>query len=132
MFQPEHTGLIHTTHHISFVIPYPHRRDILDYKPAREGETGGVKIAHRHFLQEVVTPIYNVIKAEVGKSEHNNSYSSWRNYDDLNEAFWTQDAAKTIRWPLGDKDNSNFFKWAKGKWMEPPVCLLKHHVKYAK
>ncbi|KAL9322132.1 hypothetical protein ACSQ67_010185 [Phaseolus vulgaris] len=52
------------------------------------------------FLNNVVTPIYTVIRKEVdncngGASDH----SIWRNYDDLNEYFWSPDCFK-IGWPM--------------------------------
>ncbi|KAL4565116.1 hypothetical protein LXL04_029201 [Taraxacum kok-saghyz] len=65
---------------------------------------GGDKEA---FLRFVVTPIYNVIAQEavwskLGKSKH----SQWRNYDDLNEYFWSVDCF-CLGWPL--RADSDFF-----------------------
>lgn len=52
------------------------------------------------FLTTTVTPIYNVITQEsrrsrIGKSKH----SEWRNYDDLNEYFWSVDCFQ-LGWPF--------------------------------
>ncbi|KAL4565115.1 hypothetical protein LXL04_029200 [Taraxacum kok-saghyz] len=52
------------------------------------------------FLTKVVTPIYNVIEQEavwskLGKSKH----SQWRNYDELNEYFWSVDCFR-LGWPM--------------------------------
>ncbi|CAH9107488.1 unnamed protein product [Cuscuta europaea] len=59
------------------------------------------------FLKDVVTPIYNVISEEAlrhkgGKASH----SAWRNYDDLNEYFWS-DKCFDLGWPL--KKDADFF-----------------------
>ncbi|KAI3705428.1 hypothetical protein L1987_75665 [Smallanthus sonchifolius] len=59
------------------------------------------------FLTKVVTPIYNVIAWEadwskVGRSKH----SQWRNYDDLNEYFWSVDCFR-LGWPM--RADADFF-----------------------
>ncbi|KAL8241403.1 hypothetical protein R6Q59_014757 [Mikania micrantha] len=59
------------------------------------------------FLTKVVTPIYNVIAKEaawskIGKSKH----SQWRNYDDLNEYFWSVDCFR-LGWPM--RADADFF-----------------------
>ncbi|KAL4565097.1 hypothetical protein LXL04_029181 [Taraxacum kok-saghyz] len=59
------------------------------------------------FLRKVVTPIYNVIAKEavwskLGKSKH----SQRRNYDDLNEYFWSVDCFR-LGWPM--RTDSDFF-----------------------
>ncbi|KAJ0771630.1 putative 1,3-beta-glucan synthase [Helianthus annuus] len=59
------------------------------------------------FLTKVVTPIYEVIKREaawskVGRSKH----SQWRNYDDLNEYFWSVDCFR-LGWPM--RADADFF-----------------------
>ncbi|KAL2331236.1 hypothetical protein Fmac_018817 [Flemingia macrophylla] len=56
------------------------------------------------FLKNVVTPIYNVIKEEVDNNKGGAAdHSVWRNYDDLNEYFWSPDCFK-IGWPMRDHD----------------------------
>ncbi|XP_074588343.1 LOW QUALITY PROTEIN: putative callose synthase 8 [Curcuma longa] len=55
---------------------------------------------HESFLNNIVTPIYTVIKEEALKSQNGNAdHSTWRNYDDLNEFFWSVDCFK-IGWPM--------------------------------
>ncbi|KOM42654.1 hypothetical protein LR48_Vigan05g025800 [Vigna angularis] len=52
------------------------------------------------FLNNVVTPIYTVIRKEVHNSNGGAAdHSIWRNYDDLNEYFWSPDCFK-IGWPM--------------------------------
>uniref|UniRef100_A0A0D3EU39 1,3-beta-glucan synthase n=1 Tax=Oryza barthii TaxID=65489 RepID=A0A0D3EU39_9ORYZ len=53
------------------------------------------------FLIRVVTPIYNVLKNEVEASRNGTKpHSAWRNYDDVNEYFWSRRVFKRLRWPL--------------------------------
>jgi callose synthase len=41
------------------------------------------------FLDRVIIPIYNVLKAEADSNKGGSApHSSWRNYDDMNEYFW--------------------------------------------
>jgi len=63
------------------------------------------------FLQYVVTPLYCIVKKEAecscgGKAPH----SSWRNYDDINEYFWSSRCFEELGWPL--KTGSKFFQSA--------------------
>ncbi|GAV78689.1 Glucan_synthase domain-containing protein/FKS1_dom1 domain-containing protein [Cephalotus follicularis] len=52
------------------------------------------------FLNNVVTPIYRVISEEAQKSKNGTAdHSTWRNYDDLNEYFWSPDCFQ-IGWPM--------------------------------
>ncbi|KQK09789.1 callose synthase 11 [Brachypodium distachyon] len=53
------------------------------------------------FLNSVVTPIYNALKGEVEASRNGTKpHSAWRNYDDVNEYFWSRRVFKRLRWPL--------------------------------
>jgi callose synthase len=68
-------------------------------------ETGRPSIPAVHgedaFLEKVVTPIYNVLKAEVEFSRNGTKpHSAWRNYDDVNEYFWSRRVFKRLQWPL--------------------------------
>eukprot|EP00850_Spirogloea_muscicola_P001766 SM000006S19531 [mRNA] locus=s6:1319148:1331519:- [translate_table: standard] len=59
------------------------------------------------FLRNIVTPIYDVIRKEAqnngeGKAPH----SSWRNYDDFNEYFWSPKCF-SLSWPM--RLDANFF-----------------------
>ncbi|KDP20385.1 hypothetical protein JCGZ_05268 [Jatropha curcas] len=65
-------------------------------KPAYGGEDEA-------FLKKVVKPIYHTIaESKGGRSKH----SQWRNYDDLNEYFWSVDCFK-LGWPM--RADADFF-----------------------
>ncbi|KAF0934523.1 hypothetical protein E2562_025619 [Oryza meyeriana var. granulata] len=60
------------------------------------------------FLKKVVTPIYRVIEKEAERSKTTKSkHSHWRNYDDLNEYFWSRDCFR-LGWPM--RADADFFK----------------------
>lgn len=60
------------------------------------------------FLNKIVVPIYNTIKAEVENSRNGTApHSNWRNYDDINEYFWSRRCFDKLKWPLDE--GSNFF-----------------------
>eukprot|EP01018_Ginkgo_biloba_P014079 Gb_29725 [translate_table: standard] len=68
--------------------------------PAYSGENA--------FLRKVVMPLYLTVKAETeasrgGKAPH----SAWRNYDDINEYFWSKRCFEQLGWPL--KLDGKFF-----------------------
>nr|XP_043609266.1 callose synthase 2-like [Erigeron canadensis] len=65
---------------------------------------GGEKEA---FLRKVVTPIYDTVAKEAHKSKGGKTkHSQWRNYDDLNEYFWSVDCFR-IGWPM--RADADFF-----------------------
>ncbi|XP_026413882.1 callose synthase 3-like isoform X3 [Papaver somniferum] len=69
-------------------------------KPAYGGE-------EEAFLNKVVTPIYDTIAKEAERSKQGKSkHSQWRNYDDLNEYFWSVDCFR-LGWPM--RADSDFF-----------------------
>ncbi|KAL9386241.1 hypothetical protein Peur_019365 [Populus x canadensis] len=69
-------------------------------KPAYGGE-------EEAFLRKVVTPIYNVIAKEAERSKKGKSkHSQWRNYDDINEYFWSVDCFR-LGWPM--RADADFF-----------------------
>ncbi|CAL8159842.1 unnamed protein product [Prunus armeniaca] len=69
-------------------------------KPAYGGE-------EEAFLKKVVTPIYDVIAKEAERSKRGKSkHSQWRNYDDLNEYFWSVDCFR-LGWPM--RAGADFF-----------------------
>jgi callose synthase len=73
-------------------------------KPAYGGE-------EEAFLMKVVTPIYKVIEKEAERSKTIKSkHSHWRNYDDLNEYFWSVDCFR-LGWPM--RADADFFKTPK-------------------
>ncbi|XP_039047810.1 callose synthase 12-like isoform X2 [Hibiscus syriacus] len=60
------------------------------------------------FLHCVVKPIYETVKAEVESSRNGTApHTAWRNYDDLNEYFWSRRCFKKLKWPIDV--GSNFF-----------------------
>ncbi|OMO85718.1 Glycosyl transferase, family 48 [Corchorus olitorius] len=76
-------------------------------KPSTYGEN--------EFLNSVVKPIYEVIKVEVESSkdstvlpkvemesgkEGSPPHSTWRNYDDFNEYFWSKRCFQDLKWPI--------------------------------
>ncbi|KAG7561405.1 Glycosyl transferase family 48 [Arabidopsis thaliana x Arabidopsis arenosa] len=64
-------------------------------------------IDEESFLRNVITPIYQVIRKEARRNKGGTaSHSQWRNYDDLNEYFWSKKCFK-IGWPLDLK--ADFF-----------------------
>ncbi|XP_044410314.1 putative callose synthase 6 isoform X3 [Triticum aestivum] len=53
------------------------------------------------FLQLIIQPIYNVIQNEAAMSKNGTvCHSKWRNYDDLNEYFWSKKCFKQLGWPM--------------------------------
>ncbi|CAI9087448.1 OLC1v1021519C1 [Oldenlandia corymbosa var. corymbosa] len=68
------------------------------YVPATCGQYG--------FLNYAVTPIYNTIKGEVERSRNGTApHSAWRNYDDINEYFWSKKCIKRLKWPIDISSN---------------------------
>ncbi|KAJ0051718.1 hypothetical protein Pint_01407 [Pistacia integerrima] len=52
------------------------------------------------FLRKVITPIYQVLRKEAKRNKMGKaSHSRWRNYDDLNEYFWSKRCFK-LKWPM--------------------------------
>ncbi|KAM1768097.1 hypothetical protein ACFX12_046109 [Malus domestica] len=64
------------------------------------------------FLRDVVTPIYQVLYKEAKRNKNGKaSHSRWRNYDDLNEYFWS-DSCFRLGWPMDPK--ADFFRHSDG------------------
>ncbi|KAH9706166.1 callose synthase 7 [Citrus sinensis] len=56
------------------------------------------------FLRTVITPIYQVLRKEAKRNNGGKaSHSRWRNYDDLNEYFWSKKCL-SLKWPTGLKE----------------------------
>ncbi|KAL5571179.1 hypothetical protein UlMin_020776 [Ulmus minor] len=65
------------------------------------------------FLNFVVKPIYETIRAEVECSRDGTApHSQWRNYDDINEYFWSNRCFQKLKWPIDV--GSNFFVTSSG------------------
>ncbi|MBA0836692.1 hypothetical protein Goarm_008887 [Gossypium armourianum] len=63
------------------------------------------------FLKSIVMPFYRTIKTEVENSRNGTApHSAWRNYDDINEYFWSRRCFKTLKWPINY--GCNFFDTA--------------------
>ncbi|XP_057540291.1 putative callose synthase 8 isoform X2 [Amaranthus tricolor] len=71
---------------------------------------------NKAFLNNVVRPIYNVIAKEAEKSKNGTAdHSKWRNYDDLNEFFWSPKCFE-IGWPMhSDPIDGHDFFYVKNK-----------------
>jgi len=81
-------------------------------KPAYGGED-------ESFLNKVVTPIYNVISEEVKRNRKGTAkHSQWRNYDDLNEFFWSVDCFR-LGWPM--RADADFFYVPKASEKHPSM-----------
>ncbi|KAH7857240.1 hypothetical protein Vadar_010462 [Vaccinium darrowii] len=53
------------------------------------------------FLKRVVMPIYNTIRGEAERSRNGTApHSAWRNYDDINEYFWSRRCFQRVKWPI--------------------------------
>nr|KYP52240.1 Callose synthase 7 [Cajanus cajan] len=62
-----------------------------------------------YFLREVISPIYQVLMKEAKRNNKGKaSHSNWRNYDDLNEYFWSNKCFHDLSWPLNPK--ADFFR----------------------
>ncbi|XP_048235434.1 callose synthase 9 isoform X1 [Ricinus communis] len=60
------------------------------------------------FLDNVITPLYEVVAAEAGNNENGRApHSAWRNYDDFNEYFWSLHCFE-LSWPW--RKSSSFFQ----------------------
>ncbi|KAJ7565707.1 hypothetical protein O6H91_02G072000 [Diphasiastrum complanatum] len=69
-------------------------------KPAYGGD-------EESFLRKVVTPIYEIVQKEAKSNKNGTApHSSWRNYDDLNEYFWSVDCFH-LGWPM--RADAEFF-----------------------
>ncbi|XP_047056174.1 callose synthase 7-like [Lolium rigidum] len=52
------------------------------------------------FLKVVIEPIYKVLQKESQRSKGGTAgHSAWRNYDDLNEQFWSEKCFMKLGWP---------------------------------
>lgn len=68
------------------------------FMPSLSGESA--------FLKCVVMPIYHTIKTEVESSRNGKApHSAWRNYDDVNEYFWSRRCFSRLKWPFDLESN---------------------------
>ncbi|XP_024538919.1 callose synthase 12 [Selaginella moellendorffii] len=80
-------------------------------RPVSHGENG--------YLKNVITPLYAIVKEEAAASKDGKApHSAWRNYDDMNEYFWSNRCFQHLGWPLNL--GSNYFV--------KPAGMLTHKV----
>ncbi|KAF5754287.1 putative 1,3-beta-glucan synthase [Helianthus annuus] len=76
-------------------------------QPVSGGTYQAAPVGEETFLRDVITPIYEVLRKEARRNQGGKvSHASWRNYDDLNEYFWSDRCFK-LGWPMDRK--SDFF-----------------------
>lgn len=67
------------------------------------------------FLNCVVKPIYETVRAEVESSKNGTApHTAWRNYDDINEYFWSKRCFQKLKWPI-DLGSNFFVQSSRGK-----------------
>ncbi|KAL6992579.1 Callose synthase 11 [Sarracenia purpurea var. burkii] len=95
-FTPECISYIY--HHMAMELNQVLNDDIdentgLPFVPSISGENA--------FLNRIITPIYKIIKSEVESSRNGTApHSAWRNYDDINEYFWSKRCFRRLNWPI--------------------------------
>lgn len=69
------------------------------------------------FLKFIVMPFYETISTEVKRSRNGKApHSAWRNYDDINEYFWSKRCLRNLKWPIDP--TSKFFRARKTGFVE--------------
>ncbi|XP_076950818.1 putative callose synthase 6 [Bidens hawaiensis] len=69
-------------------------------QPVSGGTYQAAPVGEGAFLHDVITPIYEVLRKEAWRNKNGKaSHASWRNYDDLNEYFWSDRCFK-LGWPM--------------------------------
>jgi callose synthase len=87
---------------------------ILDHGEAGPAASCIVENGPPCYLDQIITPIYDTIKAEAERNNNGKAaHSSWRNYDDFNEYFWSP-ACFELSWPI-KKDSAFLLKPKKWK-----------------
>ncbi|KAI5062741.1 hypothetical protein GOP47_0023280 [Adiantum capillus-veneris] len=100
-FMPECLCFIfhNVAYELNEVVLPPHTS--LRIYPSAEGESHFLLGKPGNFLMTVVQPIYNAVRAEAHGSKNGTAaHSSWRNYDDMNEFFWSDHCFTQLRWPF--------------------------------
>ncbi|GLT29454.1 hypothetical protein SLA2020_043220 [Shorea laevis] len=70
----------------------------MPFVPSSSGDCG--------FLKNIVMPFYETIKKEVEDSRNGTApHSAWRNYDDINEYFWSRRCFRSLKWPIDMESN---------------------------
>ncbi|XP_048127591.1 callose synthase 12-like [Rhodamnia argentea] len=64
-------------------------------------------LGEKGFLNGVVKPLYEVVRMEVQIGRNGSApHSEWRNYDDINEYFWSRRCFEELKWPLDESSRS--------------------------
>lgn len=93
-FLPE--GICYIFHNMAFELS-----GMLDRKCIEESVSCKSDDGRQSFLDKIITPLYNALKAEATKSNGGKTgHSKWRNYDDFNEFFWSHSCFKELGWPM--------------------------------
>ncbi|GAV88560.1 Glucan_synthase domain-containing protein/FKS1_dom1 domain-containing protein [Cephalotus follicularis] len=73
-----------------------------DYIDANTGRNFLPSISGENaFLKCVVMPLYQTIRTEMEDSRNGTKpHSGWRNYDDINEYFWSRRCFEKLKWPI--------------------------------
>ncbi|XP_017625594.1 callose synthase 9 [Gossypium arboreum] len=109
-FLPE--CLCYIFHHMAREMDEALRQQIA--QPANSCSKDGVV----SFLDQVITPLYDVVAAEAANNENGRApHSAWRNYDDFNEYFWSLHCFD-LSWP-----------WRKTSFFQKPEPRSKNPMK---
>ncbi|KAJ4839988.1 Callose synthase 10 [Turnera subulata] len=87
---------------------------ILDHGEADRAASCKAENGSVSFLDQVICPIYKTMALEAARNNNGKAaHSSWRNYDDFNEYFWSP-ACFELSWPMR-KESSFLFEPKKSK-----------------
>ncbi|RHN75731.1 putative 1,3-beta-glucan synthase [Medicago truncatula] len=84
----------HMTNDLNKILRSKKNNDHYDYEPFFHSQYG--------FLNDVVKPIYKMVKfeAEIRSGNGTEPHTRWRNYDDINEYFWSKRCFEKLKWPI--------------------------------
>ncbi|KAE8705196.1 hypothetical protein F3Y22_tig00110429pilonHSYRG00131 [Hibiscus syriacus] len=87
---------------------------IVDHGEANPASSCITESGSVSFLEQIICPIYDTVAAEAARNGNGKAaHSSWRNYDDFNEYFWSP-ACFELSWPMR-KESPFLFKPKKWK-----------------
>ncbi|PPS12675.1 hypothetical protein GOBAR_AA07956 [Gossypium barbadense] len=73
---------------------------IVDHGEANPARSCTTESGSVSFLEQIICPIYNTMAEEAARNNNGKAaHSSWRNYDDFNEYFWSP-ACFELSWPM--------------------------------
>ncbi|KAK1275515.1 Callose synthase 12 [Acorus gramineus] len=103
-FAPECICYIY--HHLALEL----HRILAGYIDSNTGHPANPAVSGENaFLERIIVPFYKILKAEVGASRDGTApHSAWRNYDDINEYFWSRHCFERIGWPINE--SAYFFR----------------------